>query len=75
MAPSVQETWVQSLVRGDPWEKETATHASILAGKIPWTEESGVLQSMGSRVRHALATKHQQRVLPEHEESRLWQRS
>ena len=49
MAPSMQETWVQSLVQGDPWEKETATHTSILAVKIPWTEEPGVLQCMSGK--------------------------
>ena len=43
------ETWVQSLVREDPLEKEMAMHSSILAWKIPWTEESGGLQSMGSQ--------------------------
>ena len=47
------ETWVQSLGQEDPLEKEMATHYSILAGRIPWTEELGGLQSMGSqRVRH-----------------------
>ena len=43
------ETQVQSLGREDPLEKEMATHASILAWKIPWTEEPGRLQSMGSK--------------------------
>ena len=44
---------VQSLGREDPLEKEMATHSSILAWKIPWTEEPGRLQSMGlQRVRH-----------------------
>ena len=42
-----QETLVQSLVREDPLEKEMATHSSILAWEIPWTEEPGGLQSMG----------------------------
>ena len=47
------ETRVQSLGREDPLEKEMATHSSILAWKIPWTEEPGRLQSMGShRVGH-----------------------
>ena len=47
------ETGVQPLGREDPLEKEMATHPSILAWKIPWTEEPGRLQSMGSqRVRH-----------------------
>ena len=51
--PIMQETQVQSLGQEDPLEKEMATHSSILAWKIPWTEEPGGLQSMGSqRVRH-----------------------
>ena len=51
--PAVQETWVQSLGREDPLEKEMAFHSSILAWKIPLTEEPDELQSMGSqRVRH-----------------------
>ena len=45
--PAVQETQVQSLGREDPLEKEMATHASILAWKIPWTEEPGGIQSVG----------------------------
>ena len=51
--PAVRETRVQSLGWEDPLEKEMATHSSILAWKISWTEEPGGLQSMGSqRVRH-----------------------
>ena len=51
--PAIHETWVLSLVWEDPLEKEMATHYSILAWRIPWTEEPGGLQSMGSqRVRH-----------------------
>ena len=51
--PAKQETWVQSLGWEDPLEKEMATHSSILAWRIPWTEEPGRLQSMGSqRVRY-----------------------
>ena len=51
--PTMWETWVQSLGREDPLEKEMATHSSMLAWKIPWTEESGRLQSIGSqRVGH-----------------------
>ena len=54
--------WVPSLSREDPLEKEMATHSSILAWKIPWTEDPGGLQSMGSqRVGHDLATKQQLR--------------
>ena len=44
--PAVQETWVQSLDREDPLEKEMAIHSSILAWKIPLTEEPDGLQSM-----------------------------
>ena len=43
------ETWVQSLGREDPLEKEMANHSSILDRRIPWTEEPGRLQSMGSQ--------------------------
>ena len=51
--PEMQETCIPSLVWEDPLEKEMATHSSILAWRIPWKEESGRLQSMGSqRVRH-----------------------
>ena len=50
--PAMQETWVPSLSREDPLEKGKATHSSILAWKIPWTEEPGGLQSLGSEVRH-----------------------
>ena len=45
--PSMQETWVQSLGHKDGLEKGMATHSSILAWRIPWTEEPGKLQSMG----------------------------
>ena len=56
--PTMQETWVRSLGQEDPLEKEMATNSSILAWKIPWTEEPGGIQSMGSpRVRYNLATK------------------
>ena len=47
--PAMQETWVQSLGREDPLEKEMAAHSSILAWRIPWTEEPGRLQSMASQ--------------------------
>ena len=51
--PTMQETRVLSLDQEDPLEKEMATHSSILAWKIPWTEDPGRLQSTGSqRVRH-----------------------
>ena len=52
------ETWVQSMGQEDPLEKGMATHSSILAWSISWTEEPGGLQSMGvARVRHELVTK------------------
>ena len=55
--PKMWETWVQSLGWEDPLEKEMATHSSILAWKIPWTEEPGRLWSMGSQtVGHDWAT-------------------
>ena len=41
--PAMQETWVQSLGQEDPMEKEMATHSSIIAWEIPWTEEPGGL--------------------------------
>ena len=47
--PAMQETWVRFLGREDPLEKEMATHSSILAWRMPWTEEPGRLQSMGSQ--------------------------
>ena len=51
--PTMQETQVQSLHQEDPLEKGLATHSSILAWRIPWTEEPGELQSMESqRVGH-----------------------
>ena len=45
--PIMPGTWVQSLGREDPLEKEMATHSSILAWRIPWMEDSGGLQSTG----------------------------
>ena len=51
--PTMRETWVQLLGREFPLEKAMAPHSSTLTWKIPWTEEPGRLQSMGSqRVRH-----------------------
>ena len=47
--PTMQETRVPSLGREDPLEEGMATHSSILAWKVPWTEEPGRLQSMGSQ--------------------------
>ena len=56
----MQEMQVRSLGQEDPQEKEMATHFSILAWEIPWTEEPGRLQSLGlQRVRHDWATKQQ----------------
>ena len=55
--PAMQETWAWSLGREDPLEQEMATHSSILACRIPWTEESGELQSTGSqRITHDWVT-------------------
>ena len=53
--PAVQETWVQCLVWEDPLEEGMATRSSILAWRIPWTEESGRLQPMGSQSRTRLS--------------------
>ena len=51
--PAMQETWVRSLGQEDSLEEGMAAHSSVLAWKIPWTEEPGGLQSMGSqRVGH-----------------------
>ena len=52
-----QEMWVQSLGREDPLEKEMATHSSILAWRIPWTEQPRGLQSMGSQSQTQLSTR------------------
>ena len=55
--PTMQKTQVRSQGWEDPLEKETATHSSILAWRLPWTEEPAGLQSMGShRVRHDWGT-------------------
>ena len=59
LVQEVQETQVQALNREDPLEEEMATHTSILAWNIPWTEEPGGLQSMGSQKRQNLVTKQQ----------------
>ena len=56
--PAVQETWVQYLGWEDPLEKGTATHSSILAWRIPWTEEPGRLQSIGSQSQTGLSDFH-----------------
>ena len=45
--PAMQETWIRSLGQEDPLEKKMATHSSILAWRIAWTEEPGGLQPMG----------------------------
>ena len=49
---AMQETWVRSLGQEDPLERGVATHSSIFAWRIPWTEESGMLQSMIAKIRH-----------------------
>ena len=55
--PSMQETWVRSLGWEDPLEKGMATHSSLLAWRIPWTQEPGEIQSMGlQRVGHSYVT-------------------
>ena len=55
--PAIQETWVRSLVLEDSLEKGMATYSSILAWRMPWTEDPGRLQSTGSqRIRHDWAT-------------------
>ena len=55
----MQETWVWSLGHEDALEKGMAPHSSILAWRVPWMEEPGGLQFMGSqRVKHDLVTKH-----------------
>ena len=52
--PAMQETWVRFLGQEDPLEQGMATHSSILAWEIPWTQEPGRLQSLGSqRVGHS----------------------
>ena len=57
--PAMQETWVRSLGWEDPLGEGMATHCSVLAWRIPWTEEPGGLQSMESqRVRYTWATEH-----------------
>ena len=61
----MQETWVPSLGWADTLEKGMATHSSILAWRISWTEEPGGLQSMGSkRVRNDLVAKQQNTLEP-----------
>ena len=60
----MQETWVQAPDQEDPLEKEMGTHTSILAWRIPLTEEPGGLQSTGSQKNgYNLATKQQQQVV------------
>ena len=62
----MQKMWVQFLGQEDILEKEMAIHSSILAWKIPWAEEPGRLQSMGSqKVRHYLETTQQQHNMKE----------
>ena len=57
--PATREIWIQSLIWEDPLEEGMETYSNILAWRIPWTEDPGGLQSMGSqRVKHNRATKH-----------------
>ena len=71
--PEMRETQVWSLGREDPLEKEVATHSSILAWRIPWREEPGRLQSMGSqRVGHDWATSLSLSFLSCHLGGSLW---
>ena len=61
--PAMPEMWVRPLGQEDPLEQEMATNSSILAWEIPWAEEPGGLQSMGSqRVAHNLVTKQQEQT-------------
>ena len=64
----MQETWSQSLGQEDPLEKGMATHSSILAWRIPWTEEPGGLQSMGlhktEQLTHTRKHTHTQQNIP-----------
>ena len=55
--PAIQETWVQSLSQEDPLEKAMATHSSIFAWEIPWTDEPGKLQSVSQLRNCAVAQK------------------
>ena len=67
--PAMWETWIQSLGGEDPLEKGMSTHSSILAWRIPWTEESGGLQSMSlQRVGHHCATTQPSHISPQYEE-------
>ena len=69
--PAMRETWVQSLGWEDPLEEGMATHSSILAWRIPWTQEPGGLQSMASqKVGHSWMTKHSTQL----EQRRSWMR-
>ena len=75
--PATKETQVQSLVQEDPLEKGMATHSNILAWRIPWTEEPGRLQSMGSqRVGHdwvtSLSLSNGSEMLPFYTDFRDW---
>ena len=68
----MQEMWVQSLGQEDALEKEMATHSSILCWEIPWIEEPGGLQSMGSQKNWKwLSDKQQQQTTPLHVEEDL----
>ena len=71
--PAMQETQVRSLGQEDPLEEEMTTHCSILPWEIPWTEQSGWLQSMGSqRTGHDLVNKQQLKTKYEPAAQRSW---
>ena len=62
--PAMWETWVRSLGREDPLEKEMAIHSSILAWRIPWAEEPGGLQStVSQRIRQSFEISHPQNLV------------
>ena len=71
--PAMWETWVRSLDQQDPLEKGMATYSSVLAWRIPWTEEPGGLQSMGSqRVGHDWATNTHTQLINTHTHTSVW---
>jgi len=70
------ETWIRSLGWEDPPEEGTATHSSILAWRISWTEQPGTLQSVGlQRVKHNRATKHTHIIYPNKNRKELRERN
>ena len=74
--PTMWETWIRSLGWEDPLKEVMATHSSILAWRIPWTEQPGRLQSMGSqRVKHNWATQHTLIIYPNKNRKELRERN